>query len=242
MGVKIVDIEGIGPVKLVKRAGSRTIRVVITSRSEVRVTMPNIVPYAAGIAFAQSKRAWIVQHLRPVQLLTDGRKVGKQHHIQFVRTTGKKVSTRVTSEAAVIGLPNSVDPTSLAAQDAARAVALRALHVEAKAYLLPRIKVLADQHGFVYGNVSVKHMQSRWGSCTQQRDIALNCFLMELPLQLIDYVLVHELVHTRIMAHGKPFWDEVAKYVPRLSLIRKHMRRMKPDFQPDPHSLFPSNL
>lgn len=230
MGVRIVEIEGIGPVKLLKRSGLRTIRVAITARAEVRVTMPHGVPYAVGIAFATSKRSWILQHLHPVQHLEDGRQVGKHHRLTFVHTTSNKVTTRVTADVALVGLPAGTNWLSNAAQEAARAVALRALRAEAKEYLPTRLQMLANQHGFTYGAVSIKHMQSRWGSCTQQQDIALNSFLMELPWPLIDYVLLHELVHTRIMAHGKPFWDEVAKYVPRLTLVRKHMQHVKPDF------------
>lgn len=229
MATKEVEIDGIGTVKLIKRAGVRSIRIVV-ARSEIRVTMPTFVPFAAGVQFAKAKRDWIQQHHTVPTILEDGRAIGKQHTLKFVNSTGKGITTRVTPTAAMVALPAGLEPTAADAQIAARAVALRALRAEAKKLLPPRLHELADHYGFMHGEISIKHMQSRWGSCNQDKDIALNCFLVELDWALIDYVILHELTHTRIMAHGKPFWDELAKYVPHLALIRKRMKFARPDY------------
>ena len=80
--------------------------------------------------------------------------------------------------------------------------------------LVRRLKALADEHGFTYTRVTVRAQRTRWGSCSEQNNLSLNVKLARLPDELIDYVLLHELVHTRIRSHGPSFWNELEKYVP----------------------------
>lgn len=82
----------------------------------------------------------------------------------------------------------------------------KTLRASAKAYLPQRIKRLAEQRGFVYTSVSITAAKTRWGSCSSRKTISLSYYLMLLPERLIDYVLLHELVHTREMNHGPAFW------------------------------------
>jgi hypothetical protein len=84
--------------------------------------------------------------------------------------------------------------------------------LEAKRKLTTRLKQFAEKHGFTYNRVSLRNQQTRWGSCSQKNNISLNMKLVVLPEELIDYVVLHELVHTRIHNHSKRFWSELDKY------------------------------
>ena len=64
---------------------------------------------------------------------------------------------------------------------------------------------LAEKYGFEFQSVKINSAKKRWGSCSTRRNINLSLFLMLLPEELIDFVLVHELCHTREMNHGKNF-------------------------------------
>jgi predicted metal-dependent hydrolase len=145
-----------------------------------------------------------------------------------VATTGKKATSRIRGTEIFVGLPQGIDHNDSSVQDVAKRAAIRALKAEAEALLPQRIATLAAEHDFTYRSVTIKQLKGRWGSCSQHKDIVFNCFLMQLPWELIDYVIMHELVHTQIMAHGEPFWAEVAKYVPRLTAVRKTMRTHQP--------------
>src|SRR5690606_36436720 len=105
--------------------------------------------------------------------------------------------------------PAGTDPAHPRVQKAAQAAAIRALRKEAETLLPQRLRTLAEQTGFTYNSVAVKQPKSRWGSCSHQKHITLNLFLMQLPWRLIDYVLLHELTHTKVMRHGPPFWAEL---------------------------------
>ncbi len=85
-------------------------------------------------------------------------------------------------------------------------VVTEALRKQAKAILPPRLRELAARHGFHYTRISITSARTRWGSCSNKGHINLSLYLMILPLRLSDYVLLHELCHTREMNHGTRFW------------------------------------
>jgi predicted metal-dependent hydrolase len=79
--------------------------------------------------------------------------------------------------------------------------------------IINRLNRLAQQYGFAYNRVSIRNQRTRWGSCSAKGNISLNIKLVVLPPELFDYVILHELVHTRIHNHSKKFWKELDKYV-----------------------------
>ena len=83
----------------------------------------------------------------------------------------------------------------------------------AKAMLKHRLQELAQQHGFTYNRVAVRNQKTRWGSCSHLNNINLNINLVSLTPDLMDYVILHELVHTRIKNHSKTFWAELDRVV-----------------------------
>lgn len=87
-----------------------------------------------------------------------------------------------------------------------RKVIEEALRKNAKAILPPRLEELAKCHRLFYKTVKINASTGRWGSCSTTGNINLSCFLLLLPPHLIDYVLLHELAHTRELNHGERFW------------------------------------
>ncbi|MBP1637750.1 MAG: hypothetical protein H6Q18_539 [Bacteroidetes bacterium] len=80
------------------------------------------------------------------------------------------------------------------------------LRKEAKRLLPVRTIELAKQFGFMFQDVKIQSSKSRWGSCNSRKNINLSLYLMLLPQHLIDYVILHELCHTKIMNHSEDFW------------------------------------
>ena len=98
---------------------------------------------------------------------------------------------------------------------------------EARRKLVNRLNELSAQHGFRYNKVSVRNQKTRWGSCSSKNNINLNMKLVRLPDEMIDYVLLHELVHTRIKNHTQAFWAELNKFVENAKEMRKKMNEYK---------------
>lgn len=69
------------------------------------------------------------------------------------------------------------------------------------------LKSLALQHGFHYSSIKITKSKGRWGSCSSKGSINLSLYLMILPEHLIQYVLLHELCHTKEMNHSSKFWS-----------------------------------
>ena len=93
---------------------------------------------------------------------------------------------------------------------------------EAKNRLVPLINELAKCIDVVPMRVSIRGQKTCWGSCTSKASISLNWRLMMLPLELTEYVLIHELCHLRFLDHSASFWSLVEQWVPDF-----HERRLR---------------
>jgi len=85
---------------------------------------------------------------------------------------------------------------------------------QARADLSQRLAALAMEHGFTYRALSVRSQTTLWGSASPSGRIQLNTRLTVLPPDLSDYVILHELVHTRVRRHGRGFWVELERHCP----------------------------
>jgi predicted metal-dependent hydrolase len=96
--------------------------------------------------------------------------------------------------------------------------------LKAQKTLMTKLHVLAKKHRFTYSKVSVRNQKTRWGSCSNKNTISLNMKLVALPEELIDYVILHELVHTRIHDHNWRFWAELSKHVEDAEALASRLR------------------
>jgi hypothetical protein len=96
---------------------------------------------------------------------------------------------------------------------------------DARKKLVTRLKILARKHNFRFEKVFIRNQKTRWGSCSSKNNINLNYHLALIPEHLMDYVLLHELVHTRIKNHSPQFWNELSKYVPNPKKHRKALKK-----------------
>jgi predicted metal-dependent hydrolase len=94
----------------------------------------------------------------------------------------------------------------------------------AKTQLIERLHQLSKQHGFTYNKVFIKNQKTRWGSCSEKNNINLNYNLVRLPDELIDYILLHELVHTRIKNHSSMFWDALDRIIGNAKELDKKLK------------------
>ena len=84
---------------------------------------------------------------------------------------------------------------------------------KAQKTLMARLQVIAKKHGYTYSRVSIRDHKTKWGNCSHKNAISLNTKLVALPKDLMDYIILRELVHTRIHSNSTRFWTELDKYV-----------------------------
>jgi predicted metal-dependent hydrolase len=228
MASKEFVLENGMAITVYKRRGSRNLRLSITPHGKVRVTMPAWAPYKTGLDFAKARQSWIAGQQKPARLLANGQTIGKAHHLHFMPQAVDKVSTRLSNTEVIIRHPAVLQPDNPKVQKAAAEASIRALRRQAESLLPQRLDSLALENSFTYNKVGIKRLRGRWGSCDQHANIVLNLFLMQLPWELIDYVLLHELVHTRVLRHGPDFWAEMANVLPNVKALRKQLKEYSP--------------
>jgi len=212
-----------------KRRTNRNLRLSVAADGKIRVSIPTWAPYRAGVEFAKRRMEWIELQRKPKVLLTEGQSIGKAHHLRFIASkTHIAPKAVVRNSEIVVQYPVQSSANDSDVQIAAQKASVRALRKESQRLLPQRLEHLAKQHEFTYGNVSIKQMKSRWGSCDQYKNIVLNLYLMQLPWELIDYVLLHELTHTKVLHHGPIFWKAMERVLPDAKQRRKSMLMRQP--------------
>lgn len=81
--------------------------------------------------------------------------------------------------------------------------------------ILPKVDYYSQLTNLSPSSVKIRQYTARWGSCNNKGQLSFNYLLMMLPIEVIDYVIVHELCHLQHLNHSKHFWQLVSKYYPR---------------------------
>ena len=93
-------------------------------------------------------------------------------------------------------------------------------------HLTQRINFLAKKHDLPFNKLSFRNQKTRWGSCSYKNNISLNLQIFLLPELFQDYVLLHELVHTKIKNHGNEFWNKLEKIMPGAKNYNRQMKKI----------------
>lgn len=101
---------------------------------------------------------------------------------------------------------------------------VRALAELAAKVLPPKIDLYAKKMGVTLGKVTIRNQATRWGSCSSNGNLNLNCLLMLTPDEVQDYVIIHELAHRKEMNHSAAFWKIVEKNMPTYNHQRQWLK------------------
>lgn len=118
-----------------------------------------------------------------------------------------------------LGLAHNASEVQI--RDAAQAWLMR----QAKRIFAERLDLFAPQLGVSYQRLRLSSAGTRWGSASVDGTIRLNWRLVHLRMDMIDYVVVHELSHLRHMDHSPQFWDVVASVMPDHAQRRRALKQ-----------------
>ncbi len=93
----------------------------------------------------------------------------------------------------------------------------------ARKHISKQAQNFAKEFGFSFNKIAIKSQRTRWGSCSSKKNLNFNWMLIFTPKKCIDYVVIHELAHTKEMNHGRDFWDLVRECMPDYT---EHKRRL----------------
>jgi len=97
----------------------------------------------------------------------------------------------------------------------------------ARAVIHSRLEFFNRYYNFVYKRVAIKNQKTCWGSCSQNANLNFNYKIVNLPDEMRDYVIVHELCHLQELNHSQKFWLLVSKTVPNYRTLRRKLRDIK---------------
>ena len=193
---RIIEDKELGP--LFVRVNARARRLTFRTKEDgIYVTVP------PRTSLAEIENA--IEQLRPRLKAAIQKQVRKLIDLDY-RIDTEFLSRSELGEMQII-CPPDADFSDEKLQAWLRNVIEEALRRNAKIVLPPRLYMLSMQHNLPYKSVKINSSSGRWGSCSAQGNINLSYYLVLLPKHLIDYVLLHELAHTREMNHGERFWD-----------------------------------
>lgn len=87
-----------------------------------------------------------------------------------------------------------------------------------------RVAYFSERMGVDYGRITIREQKTRWGSCSSKGNLNFNWKLVLLPMELLDYVVVHELAHRIEMNHSPEFWLVVEKELPEYREMRSQLK------------------
>ncbi len=212
-----ISVEGIGKVRVIRTHRGKYLRLQVDSEAGVKMTVPDRVRMKEAEKWLEGKKPWLRKKIGEIRrqqasqtvFLPGNRYFTRNHFLLLEPWSGRDMQLRIRGRTATLNFPENADPAAEKVQQIARRAMVQVLRKEACEYLPERLGFLARKYGFFYRKVSIRENRTRWGSCSGKDHISLNLHLMRLPDYLIDYVLLHELVHTVHRNHGTLFWAEL---------------------------------
>lgn len=228
--MSIVDKE-FGEIKIRKNKLARYVKLSVGVDGSLRASIPYYSPEFAVRRLVNGSRDEIRKMLtthNAKNSYQDGDLIGKTHTLFLRKFSGEEIKISNEGNQILVQIPQELAFENPLVQSEIRKTVSKILRKQAKAYLPRRIDFLAEKYGFSFEKLRFSHTGTRWGSCSSSGTISLNIALMNLPHHLIDYVIIHELCHTRQMNHSSKFWQEVEKYCPDYKKYVQEIKQFSP--------------
>jgi hypothetical protein len=181
-----------GTIDIQESDRAKHLRITVHPDGRVVVTKPARVSQRAVDAFVRERASWIADALAAIE-----------------RRAKRNLKANGGKPPAVLPKPRK---DSQARKDAIK---------QARELVRERLIHFNTHYGFSYGTIAIRNQKTRWGSCSADNNLNFNYRLAFLPPHLADYIIVHELCHTREHNHSPRFWALVAQTIPDHEARRK---------------------
>lgn len=215
---------------------ARRITLSVRPPGRIRLSYPATVSRKAAEAFLEERTQWLERTLArmrqqwPATVMKQGQLI-RGRKLNFVPSATGIVRCRITPDTVTVAYPETLSADSPQVQETARKAAGHVLVEEGRRVFPELVRLLAARCGLEYRSVTVRCARTRWGSCSARDDISLNAYLLLLPQHLIEYVIIHELCHTRHKDHSARFHaltDELLDG--KEKALRRELRSYRPGF------------
>jgi predicted metal-dependent hydrolase len=196
------------------RSRRKTIAIVVERDGRLTVRAPLRMAEARIHEFVESHANWIAKNQAKVRVATpppqkqyaDGETflyLGKSYPLHIVPSQRPALKF----DGCTFRLTKSTRPK-------AEQAFIRWYKAQALEVLSGRLQAFAGKYGFTYQKIRISSARTRWGSCSSRGTLSFTYRLVMAPPEVVDYVVIHELVHTQVKNHSKTFWGLVGKILP----------------------------
>lgn len=196
---------------ILERKPVKHARIRVNESNSVRVIVPDSFSDQEIDALLHHKEKWIAEKLTFFNSRTEAIKL----HSNQILYLGDKYSFYHFSDLkrkVIINHEHKTIRTGLELLD--HAILEKWYRKQARKIILERLDYYSNKHGFVYNKVFIRAQKLKWGNCSHKKNLSFNWRLIKAPLFVIDYIVVHELVHTEMLNHTKQFWMKLKLIYP----------------------------
>jgi predicted metal-dependent hydrolase len=221
--VKTIFISGVGTISLVKNSRARNMSLYVKDSSSIRVTVPRGFNFLDAEQFVHQKMVWLKKVLEKQKQREKKQTVfdintefsTREHKLLLNPENRKNINIRVVNGIIKVSFPALAGVQHPLVQKCIKKGIEEAWRIEARRYLPQRVDELAQRSGFTFRQVTIRNSRTRWGSCARNNNISLSLHMIRLPQHLIDYIILHELVHTIHKDHGEGFHTMLRRLIPQ---------------------------
>lgn len=185
-------------------------------------TIPWFVTKADTLAFIEKNRPWIEKQKQKIRQLRSMHIHREPGSILYMGESYRVVTVPNATNPGIVNHEEKIIISSINADDLSQRKEWYRL--QAYKVLPPLIHESAKQHGFAFKKISIKHQKSKWGSCSIDGSLNFNIKMLLTPDYVIEYLIIHELAHTREFHHGDKFWQLVEECCPNYLEAEKYLR------------------
>ena len=213
----------------------KTVEVTVDPRQGVVVAAPERVPTGCLDSIVRQKARWILERQRRFQQanpaiapreFVSGESVwylGRHYRLKVLANPNRAKASLVSGWLRV---PRHSTPATRDGSEVVRASVIAWYHQRATTRLPERVARWCGKVGVAMPALVVADQQKRWGSCSSRGTVRLNWRIVQAPMRLVDYVVVHELAHLLHQGHGMDYWRALGKVMPDYERRREELRRI----------------
>lgn len=195
------------PYTIVRSSRAKYIRLKLSNTGLLSLVIPNGATLKNGLTFIQSKKVWIEKQLENIDIqsddlpsLLDLKLLKEQWRIVYQKEDLSRIYLQ-EDENNLLVIKGDIAQKSLV-----KKLINKWCQYKAKALFNEMLSGIALEYGFNYRKLSIRSQKTRWGSCSQDKNINLNSKLLFFKEEIVRHVMIHELCHTVEMNHSKQFW------------------------------------
>ena len=217
-------------VHVVRRPRARRYLLGLQPDGTARLVIPRRGTEAEALRFLERSEAWLLRRVAQWRTRSHARQEWGDGSRFLFRGEEALLSVEVEGDGVKLMFAEQEILLPHARPDYRQAVQAH-LRRMAERELRARTLELARHYGIAIRSVSVRGQRTRWGSCSVRGTISLNWRLIQTPPFVVDYLIVHELMHRREMNHSARYWKHVAQAFPEYRVAEKWLKTSRLDLR-----------